>query len=223
MNSPAESPQREQPDYPRRMPPGPPGWHDLDDPGPAFDDGLPADLHRPMSEGRAEPVAAVVRAAGFAVVPDPDADGTGHDSVLEETGQRLRVQSERDPTEQVLGAGRLLPVRLREPQVPLRGEFRHLPVVERPRDALDEPAEGRDGDIRHERALRAVLHRGNADLARRQLHRSAHGRAGREILVADYAVMDVRLPVGPGEAELQVGPIVGFHTDIDGPGQEAGH
>src|SRR5437879_1020348 len=136
MNSPAESPQREQPDYPRRMPPGPPASRVLDDPGPALDDGLPADLHGPMGEGGTEPIAAVVRAAGFAVVPDPDAYGPGHDPVLEETGQRLRVQSERDPTEHVLGAGRLLPVRLREPQVPLRGEFRHLPVVERPRDAL---------------------------------------------------------------------------------------
>src|SRR5437016_14221649 len=126
MNSPAESPSGSGLTGLGGFPPIPPASRDLDDPGPALDDGLPADLHRPMSEGRAEPVAAVVRAAGFAVVPDPDADGPGHNPVLEETGQRLRVQSERDPTEQVLGAGRLLPVRLREPQVPLRGEFRHL-------------------------------------------------------------------------------------------------
>src|SRR5437867_6102475 len=92
------------------MPPSPPLPRDLDDPGPALDDGLPADLHGPMGQGRAEPVAAVVRAAGFAVVPDPNADGPGHDAVLEESGKRLRVQSEHDPTEHVLGAAGLLPV-----------------------------------------------------------------------------------------------------------------
>src|SRR2546425_11653494 len=82
-----------------RMPPGPRVRRDLDDPGAALDDGLPANLHRPMGERRAEPVAAVVRAAGFAVVPDPDADGPAHDAVLEESGQRPRAQAERDPTE----------------------------------------------------------------------------------------------------------------------------
>src|SRR5712691_13465900 len=153
MNYPAESPAGVV-SRARRMPPGPRVRRDLDDPGAALDDGLPADLHGPMGERRAEPVAAVVRAAGFAVVPDPDADGPGHDAVLEESGQRLRVQAERDPTEHVLGTAGLLPVRLGEWQVPLRGEFRHLPVVERPRDALDEPAARRDGDIRHECALR---------------------------------------------------------------------
>src|SRR3989441_12986770 len=160
-----------------RMPPSPRLPRDLDAPGAALNARLPADLHGPMGQGRAEPIAAVVRAAGFAVVPDPDADGPGHDALLEESGKRLRVQSEHDPTEHVLGAAGLLPVRLGESQVPLRGEFRHLPVVERPRDALDESAKRRDGDIRHEGTLRAVLHRGNADLARRQLNRSTRGRA----------------------------------------------
>src|SRR3989441_13035597 len=153
MTSPADPPARSALTSLGRIPPSLRPPRDLDPPAPALDDGLPADLHGPMGQGRAEPVAAVIRAAGFAVVPDPDADGPVHDAVLEESGKRLRVQSEHDPTEHVLGAAGLLPVRLGESQVPLRGEFRHLPVVERPRDALDESAKRRDGDIRHEGTL----------------------------------------------------------------------
>src|SRR2546426_573346 len=78
------------------------------------------------------------------VVSDADAHGTGHDAVLEKPGQRLRVQSEPDPAEDVLRPGGLGPVRLRELHVLLRGEVRHLPVPERPREALDESTPLRD-------------------------------------------------------------------------------
>src|SRR5881296_1983518 len=116
----------------------------LDRPGPFLDHGLPAYLHRPVRERCRETVAAVVLAARVAVVPDADAHGTGHDAVLEESGQRLRVQSEPDPAEDVIRPGGLGPVRLRELHVLLRGEVRHLPVPERPREALDESTPLRD-------------------------------------------------------------------------------
>src|SRR5439155_13772131 len=84
----------------------------LDRPGPVLNHGLSADLHGPVGERCREPVAAVVLAARVAVVSDADAHGTGHDAVLEESGQRLRVQSEPDPAEDVLRPGGLVPLRL---------------------------------------------------------------------------------------------------------------
>src|SRR2546425_10967498 len=152
-----------------------------------------------MREWRGESVAAVVLPARVAVVPDADAHRAGHDAVLQESGERLRVQPERDFAEHVLGSRRLGPVRLRELHVLLRGEVRHLPVPERPREPLDESASRRDWDVRYEGAARALLDRSDADLARGQVDRPARRGADGEVLIADDPVMDVRLPFRSGE------------------------
>src|SRR3989454_12507296 len=71
------------------------GLRGLDRPGPVLDHGLPADFDVRVCERRGEPVAAVVLPARSTVVPDGDAHGPGRDAVLQESGERLRVQPKR--------------------------------------------------------------------------------------------------------------------------------
>src|SRR3989454_1293135 len=198
------------------------GWRGVDRPSAVLDAGFPADFDVRVCERRGEPVAAVVLPARSTVVPDGDAHRPGRDAVLQESGERLRVQPKRHFAKDVFGSGRLGPVRLRELHVLLRGEVRHLPVPERPREPLDESAPLGDRDIRHEGAVRALLDRSDADLARGQVDRPARRGADGEVLIADHPVMDVRLPFRSGETKLQLRPVVRGHSDVDGSGNEAG-
>src|SRR6266705_2961268 len=50
--------------------------------------------------------------------------------------------------------------------------------------------------------------------------RPGRERADREVLVADHAVVNEWLPLGPGETELQLRSVVPGHADVDGSRNE---